>query len=58
MTLDRQIAYIKGELKRKRDMFPKLIESGRIIEDKAIAEIATLEEIKHTLCQLKGILSA
>jgi hypothetical protein len=57
MTLNRQIAYIKEEIKRKQQMFPKMVKKGRIDEDKAIAEIATLQKIGQTLTQLRGILS-
>lgn len=54
-TIERQIACAKKELKRRKRVFPYLIESGKLTEDEATAEIALMLDIYETLTQLKGL---
>ena len=54
-TIEQQIACVKREIKRRKKIFPYLIESGKLTEDEATAELSLMHDIYETLTQLKGL---
>ena len=56
MNLDAQIACLKNEVSRRKDIYPHLVKSGKMSEDCAELEIIKMEAAFQTLSQLKGIL--
>ena len=47
--IDRQIAWAKGELAKRRNFYPKWIAAGKVTQAKADEEIVTMTEIVETL---------
>lgn len=58
ISIDLQIKCLSNEIERRERTFPRLIESGRITEEKALAEIETMRAVYQTLTQLKGLVHA
>ena len=57
MNIDSQIKCLKREIDRRKEVFPKLIESGRIRQDTADLEIESMRAAYQTLTQLKGLVN-
>lgn len=55
ISIDMQIKCLSNEIERRKKTFPKLIEVGRITEEKALVEIETMRAAYQTLTQLKGL---
>ena len=57
ITIDQQIKCLSREIERRKKVFPTLIEQGRYSEEVAISEIATMQQAKQTLTQLRGLVT-
>ncbi|MFD1216397.1 hypothetical protein [Microbulbifer celer] len=55
MDIDEQIACVKKEYQRRKRLFPKLVEDGKIPRDMAQAEIARMKAVMETLSQLRAL---
>lgn len=56
INLQEQIACLTTEWRRRKRIYPALIESGRMGADEAAAEIARMDAARQTLTQLLGML--
>lgn len=56
MHIDTKIKCVKSEIQRRKKTFPKLVEIGRISQDRADREIETMNHVLQTLTQLKGMI--
>jgi len=55
ISLKQKIKCVNDEVKRRKHYYPKLVESGRMPQDKADLEIITMQETLQLLTQLKGM---
>lgn len=55
ITIDQQITCLSEEVKRRKFVLPKLVESGRMTEEKATHEIEVMRQALQTLTQLRGM---
>lgn len=55
MGIDDQIACLAAEVKRRKRVFPALIEKGRMASDTSALEIAKMQAALETLTQLRGL---
>ena len=55
-SLDKQIESVKREQKRRKRVFPYLIETKKLTEEQAISEIAVMQSVYETLTSLRGLL--
>lgn len=55
VSIDLQIKCVKAELKRRKKVFPYLIESEKLKQDEADLEISKMQDVLETLTQLKGL---
>ena len=55
MNLETDITTAKAELKRRKEVFPKLVAAGRIHQNTADLEIARMLHLVETLAQLRAI---
>jgi hypothetical protein len=52
VSFERQLACIERELKMRRRVYPRLVERGKMSQDKASEEILLIEAVIRTLRQL------
>ncbi len=52
ISIQRQIECIERELKMRRRVFPRLVNSGKMTESGAEDEILTMEAVKESLSKL------
>lgn len=55
VALAEQVDCLARELRRRRKVFPALVESGRMTADEAAAELARMDAARQTLSQLLGL---
>jgi hypothetical protein len=55
ITIDQQIKCLAKEVKRRKKVFPALIEQGRLTDENATIEIVTMQQALQTLTQLRGL---
>jgi hypothetical protein len=55
VTLADQVECLARELRRRRKVFPVLVEAGRMAADEAAAELARMDAARQTLAQLLGL---
>ena len=55
MNLETDITTAKAELKRRKEVFPKLVAAGRIHQNTADLEIARMLHLVETLAQLRAV---
>jgi hypothetical protein len=58
MNIETKIECVRREIKRRKKFYPLMIEDGKLKQENADFEIATMQAIFETLTQLKGIISA
>lgn len=58
IPLDLQIKCLSNEVERRKKSYPKLIESGRMSDEKAALEIEAMSAAFRTLSQLKGLMAS
>lgn len=56
ISINDQITCLEMEVKRRKTIFPRLIEEGKISKEKAFMEIETMHTALQTLTQLRGII--
>jgi len=56
MNIDTKIKCVRKEVKRRKKFYPYLIENGKLTQEEADLEIATMLEVLETLTQLKGMI--
>jgi hypothetical protein len=52
ITLDEQIICVKREIGMRQRVYPRWVASGKMKQDKADYEIATMEAVLKTLAEL------
>ncbi len=55
MNIDSQIACVKAEVRRRKVVFPILVEKGKMDSSEAILQQHLMQTVLETLTQLKGI---
>jgi hypothetical protein len=55
ITIDDQIDCVRNEIDRRKRILPKLVEKETMSQERALMEIATMEQVLHTLSQLRGM---
>ena len=53
VSLKSQIACVEREIRMRQSAYPRWMENGRMTEQKAYAEIATMQAVLETLRKLK-----
>lgn len=53
IPLDRQIAAVRDEISKRRRLYPRWVDAGRMKEDESQDRIAAMEAVLATLKQLK-----
>ena len=56
VSIELQIQCVKKELKRRKKIFPALVESGKLNQDYSDLELSKMQDVLETLTQLKGLL--
>ena len=54
-SIDEQINSVKREVKRRKKIFPHLVESGKMTEENSGYELSIMQNVLETLTQLKGL---
>ena len=55
MGIEEQIKCVKREYQRRKRLFPKLVEDGKMSRDRSQAEIARMQAVMETLSQLRAL---
>ncbi len=55
ISIDNQIDSVKREIKRRKKIFPSLVERGKLTESDSLVEITLMQGVLETLTVLKGI---
>lgn len=55
ISLERQIKCVRAEVKRRKKIFPYLVEDKKISQETADLGIASMQDVLETLTQLKGL---
>ena len=57
MNIDTKIDCVKREIKRRKKFYPLMVRDGKITQEEADFELATMQSVMETLTQLKGMVS-
>lgn len=53
VTIDRQIACVRDEIRKRKAFYPKWISAGKMNSDEAASRIAAMEAVEVTLVKLR-----
>lgn len=58
MNIQTKIECVKREVKRRKKIYPHLVEQGKITQEEQDFEIAVMQSVLETLTQLSGLVNS